>query len=45
MANAIRQLLKHRSQASGLEAHGTQLADSGPPEPVIGLGAAIQIAV
>ena len=45
MANAIIQLLKHRNQASRLEAHGTQLADSGPPESVAGLGAAIQIAV
>lgn len=45
MANAIIQLLKHRNQASRLEAHGTQLADSGTPESVAGLGAATQIAV
>jgi hypothetical protein len=44
MANAITQLLEHRDQASGLEAHGTQLAGSGPLESVAGLGAAKQIA-
>ena len=45
MANVITQFLKHRDQASGLKAHGVQLADGGPPESVAGLGAVIQIAV
>ena len=44
MADVITQFLKHRDEASGLKAHGTQLADRSPPEPVAGLGAAIQIA-
>jgi hypothetical protein len=41
MANVITQFAKHRDQASGLEAHGIQLADGGPPESVAGLGPAI----
>lgn len=45
MLNAITQLLEYRDQASGLKAHGIQLADRGPPESVAGLIAAIQIAV
>jgi hypothetical protein len=45
MADVITQFLKHRDQASGLKAHGIQLADGSPPEPVAGLSAAIQIAV
>jgi hypothetical protein len=44
MADAITQFLKHKDQASGLKAHGIQLADRSPPEPVAGLSAAIQIA-
>ena len=44
MAEVITRPLEFRNQLSGLKAHRIQLADDGPPEPVAGLGAAIQIA-
>jgi hypothetical protein len=44
MANVVTQPLKLGDQAGGLEGHGSQFAEGGPPEPVAGLGAAIQVA-